>query len=521
MKIQFDGKQAYQQEAVAAFTDLFEGQPLNQGDYSVTINAVNESAQNNLSLFAVELGAIGNNIALHQDTIYKNLVAIQEKNNLELIERPEFDKNGLNFSVEMETGTGKTYVYLRTIFELSQKYGFKKFVIVVPSVAIREGTIKNLEITAQHFKDLYNYIEFEHFVYDSKKASRLRQFASKNILQIMVINIDAFRKDFSDGEDNKKSNIIFKESDTLSGRKPIEFVQATQPFVIIDEPQSVDNTPKSQEAIKSLNPACIFRFSATHKKPYNLVYKLDPIKAYEMRLVKQIVVASVTGQNAQNAAYIKLVDVDNKKGIKAKVRIQVQGNGKVDEKEIWVKQNDDLYIKSNERFMYKDGFQVLEISAEPDNSYIDFNFGRIMLGQEQGGIKEDIASVQIERTIRKHLDKELQLKGKGIKVLSLFFIDKVANYRVYDEEGKVQKGKFAQHFEEHYNKLIALPQYKGLGLHPVEELHNGYFSADKKGVFKDSRVHLNKRQKSSVGFYAKPTTPRLSLAFRPPIFTLV
>ncbi|WP_297921685.1 DEAD/DEAH box helicase family protein [uncultured Agitococcus sp.] len=178
MKIQFDGKQAYQQEAVAAFTDLFEGQPLNQGDYSVTINAVNESAQNNLSLFAVELGAIGNNIALHQDTIYQNLVAIQEKNNLELIEREEFDKNGLNFSVEMETGTGKTYVYLRTIFELSQKYGFKKFVIVVPSVAIREGTIKNLEITAQHFKDLYNYIEFEHFVYGSKKGE-FKQTAEK------------------------------------------------------------------------------------------------------------------------------------------------------------------------------------------------------------------------------------------------------------------------------------------------------------------------------------------------------
>ena len=180
------------------------------------------------------------------------------------------------------------------------------------------------------------------------------------------------------------------------------------------------------------------------------------------------------------------MDVDNKKGIKAKVRIQVQGNGKVDEKEIWVKQNDDLYIKSNERFMYKDGFQVLEISAEPDNSYIDFNFGRIILGQEQGGIKEDIASVQIERTIRKHLDKELQLKGKGIKVLSLFFIDKVANYRVYDEEGKVQKGKFAQQFEEHYNKLIALPQYKELAAHGVEDIHNGYFSADKKGVIKDT-----------------------------------
>lgn len=486
MKIQFDSSQTYQNDAVAAFTGLFEGQPLNQGDFTVTINANNQSISNNLSLFAVELGAIGNNLALHPDEIYKNLVAIQERNAIEPISRPDFNNNGLNFSVEMETGTGKTYVYLRTIFELSQQYGFKKFVIVVPSVAIREGTLKNLAITSEHFKSLYNNIEFEYFVYDSKKASRLRQFASKNILQVMVINIDAFRKDFSDSEDTKKSNVIFKESDTLSGRKPIEFVQATQPFVIIDEPQSVDNTPRAQEAIKSLNPACILRFSATHKNPYNLVYKLDPIKAYELRLVKQIVVASVQGQNAQNAAYIKLLEVDNKKGIRAKLRIQVQVNGEVKEKDIWVRQNDDLYITSNERFMYKDGFQVLEISAEPDNSYIDFNFGRIMLGQEQGGIKEDIASVQIERTIRKHLDKELQLKDKGIKVLSLFFIDKVAHYRVYDTEGKPQKGKFAEQFEAHYNKLIALPQYQGLGLHPVESLHNGYFSADKKGVLKDT-----------------------------------
>jgi type III restriction enzyme len=303
---------------------------------------------------------------------------------------------------------------------------------------------------------------------------------------LMVINIDAFRKDFSDSEDTKKSNVIFKENDVLSGRKPIEFVQATQPFVIIDEPQSVDRTPKSQEAIKSLNPACIFRFSATHKNPYNLVYKLDPVKAYALRLVKQIVVASVQGDNAHNAAYIKLLAVDNKKGIRAKVRIQVQGDGNVKEKDIWVKQGDDLYIRSNERLVYNNGFEVLDISAEPDYSYIDFKFGRIMLGQEHGGIQEDIASIQIERTIRKHLDKELQLEGKGIKVLSLFFIDKVANYRVYDEAGKAQKGKFAQQFEAHYNQLIALPQYKNLGLHPVEALHNGYFSADKKGVFKDT-----------------------------------
>ena len=191
MKIKFDSTQQYQQDAVAAFVDLFEGQPLNQGDYTVTIN----ESQASSDMFAVELGAIGNNIAVHSDDIYNNLVGIQDRNNLDIISREAFDKNGMNFSVEMETGTGKTYVYLRTIFELSQKYGFKKFVIVVPSVAIREGALKNLEITKEHFRSLYNNIECEHFVYDSKKASRLRQFASKNILQIMVINIDALGAD--------------------------------------------------------------------------------------------------------------------------------------------------------------------------------------------------------------------------------------------------------------------------------------------------------------------------------------
>lgn len=483
MKIKFDSTQAFQIAAVESITNLFDGQPLNLGDFTVEINTAVTSGQG--SIFQSELG-IGNNLILDDEAILKNLNRLQEENDLDAIPEKEFTKNGLNFSVEMETGTGKTYVYLRTIFELSQKYGFKKFIIVVPSVAIREGALKNIEITGEHFRALYNNIEFEHFVYDSKKASRLRQFATSNQVQIMVINIDAFRKDFSDSEDDKKSNVIFKESDKLSGRRPIEFVQATSPIVIIDEPQSVDNTPRAQDAIKSLNPLCIFRYSATHKNLYNLVYKLDPIKAYELRLVKQIVVASVEGANAQNAAYIKLLETDNKSGIRAKIRIQVQGKGKVSEKDIWVKQSADLFALSNEREVYRNGFEVLDISAEPGNEFIDFNAGRLYVGQERGGIKADLVEVQIKNTIKKHLDKELQLKGKGVKVLSLFFIDRVANYRDYTEDGKAEKGTFALLFEQHYKALVALPQYKELDTQPVEKIHDGYFSQDKKGVFKDT-----------------------------------
>ncbi len=483
MKLKFDSTLQFQLDAISSIVNLFEGQPLHKGDFTLEINTSVSTGQG--SIFQTELG-IANNLIVTDHTIYSNLKQIQDQNDLDLIAEEEYKENGYNFSVEMETGTGKTYVYLRTIFELSIKYGFKKFIIVVPSVAIREGTLKSIEMTRDHFRALYNNIEFEHFVYDSRKANRLRQFATSNQIQIMIINIDAFRKDFSDSEDEKKSNVIFKDNDKLSGRKPIEFVQATNPIVIIDEPQSVDSTPKSQEAIKSLNPLCIFRYSATHKNLYNLVYKLDPIRAYELKLVKQIVVADVSGSEAQNEAYVRLLKVDNKNGIRARIKLQVQTKNGVREKDIWVKQNADLYALSNERESYRNGYEVLDISAEPGNEFIDFTVGRLYLGQERGGLKDEMMDVQIRNTIKKHFDKELQLKDKGVKVLSLFFIDRVANYRSYDEEGKPVKGKFAKMFEKHFEDLSKLPQYKDLNSHSIDKLHDGYFSQDKKGILKDT-----------------------------------
>jgi len=203
----------------------------------------------------------------------------------------------------------------------------------VPSVAIREGVLKNIEITKEHFRAIYNNLPFEHFVYDARKVNRLRQFATSNTLQILVINIDAFRKNFTGTEAEQKSNVIYKESDKLSGRQPIEFVQAARPIVIIDEPQSVDSTDKAQEAIKALNPLCTLRYSATHRNPYNLVYRLDPIRAFELKLVKQIVVASAVADGAANDAFVRVESVDYKKGIKAKLRIHVQGTDGPKEKD--------------------------------------------------------------------------------------------------------------------------------------------------------------------------------------------
>ncbi len=500
MKLQFDPNQDFQLAAVAAVVDLFEGQQQGVPEFAVIQSTEGEG------LFAgqerSELG-VGNRLLLEEDSLRQNLRAVQERNDIEvpdpssapeawqLFDAPADQQRPCpHFSVEMETGTGKTYVYLRTIFELSRRYGFQKFVIVVPSVAIREGVLKNIEITREHFRALYSNLPFEHFVYDAKRINRLRQFATSNTLQIQVINIDAFRKNFTGTEAEQKSNVIYKESDQLSGRQPIEFVQAARPIVIIDEPQSVDSTEKSQEAIKALNPLCTLRYSATHRNPYNLVYRLDPVRAFELRLVKQIIVASALGEGNANDAFIRLEQVEYKKGIKAKLRIHVQGVGGPKEKAVTVRNGADLYMLSNERACYAQGYSVAEINAEPGHEFVRFSNGqRLRLGQEVGGVREDVWRIQIRHTIKRHLEKELQVAGRGIKVLSLFFIDRVANYRDYDSAGQRVNGKFAEVFEAELAELAKEPAYGEIEWlkQPVEKLHNGYFAQDKKGILKDTR----------------------------------
>src|SRR5438128_904651 len=402
MKLQFDPNQTFQLDAVAAITDLFDGQPQGAPEYAV----INVGAWG--GLFAgqerTELGA-GNRLLLAADKLLANTRAIQTRNDIEVADLAApleawelFDapanqtRRCPHFSVEMETGTGKTYVYLRTIFELSRRYGFQKFIVVVPSVAIREGVLKNIEITAEHFRALYNNLPFEHFVYDARKVNRLRRFAVSNTLQILIINIDAFRKNFTGTETEQKSNVIYKESDTLSGRQPIEFVQAARPIVIIDEPQSVDSTEKAQEAIRALNPLCTLRYSATHRNPYNLMYRLDPVLAFELRLVKQIVVASPRVENAANDPFIRVEQIDYRNGIKAKLRIHVQTPDGPKERSVPVKNGANLYALSNERQQYADGFQVAEINAEPGSELIRFSNGRTLrLGEELVGLRDDVA----------------------------------------------------------------------------------------------------------------------------------
>lgn len=495
MKLQFDANQTFQLEAVEAVADLFEGQPQGTPEFSVVETGTWEG------LFAgqarTELGA-GNQLLVDVEAFHSNTRAIQLRNDIDVAD-PEapleswelFDspanrsRECPHFSVEMETGTGKTYVYLRTIFELARRYGFRKFVIVVPSVAVREGVLKNIEITRGHFEALFDNLRFESYVYDAKRVSQLRQFGTSTTLQILVINIDAFRKNFTGTEAEQKSNVIYKESDKLSGRQPIEFVQAARPIVIIDEPQSVDSTPKSQEAIRALNPLCTLRYSATHRNPYNLLYRLDPVRAFELKLVKQIVVASSVTENSANDAFVRVEKVEYKNGIKAKLRIDVQTPNGPKAKSVTVKNGDDLFSRSNERANYATGFSIAEINAEPGNESVRFSSGRTLrLGQESGGARDDVWKIQIRETVRRHLTKELQLAGRGIKVLSLFFIDRVANYRDYDEQGHAVPGKFAASFELELAAAAKEERFQSLEWLrlPVESLHNGYFAADKRKV---------------------------------------
>ncbi|MDR3092452.1 MAG: DEAD/DEAH box helicase family protein [Endomicrobium sp.] len=451
MKLHFDKNQQYQKNAVEAVTEIFKGQCINKG--------------------------AKNNITLSEEEILKNIQEIQKNNNL----KPSQKLEGLNFTVEMETGTGKTYVYLRTIYELNKQYGFKKFVIVVPSIAIKEGVIKNLEITREHFQGLYDNTPVTFQTYDSSAVSIMREFADSNNIQILIINIDSFAKD---------KNIINRPNDKLAGKKPIEFIQSVNPIVIIDEPQNMETTAR-KTAIETLKPACTLRYSATHKNFYNLVYSLNPVEAYKRRLVKQIEVDSVTTENNHNNAFIELLRFkQNKNSILAKVQIECKTATGVKPKAVIIGADEkyNLFKLSGEREIYRDNFIPININAS--EKFVEFRNGRkIYLGQNNSQIRDEIMKMQIERTILEHLSKEKRFKdqNKKVKVLSLFFIDKVSNYRSYDENGNPVAGKISEWFEEIYTKIIKdNKDYDGIIPFEVKKIHDGYFAKDKKRRFKDS-----------------------------------
>ena len=474
MKLKFKN-QDFQTDAVNAVVDLFAGQEKTRSTFSVV-------EEKQLSLMN-DLG-IGNALYIDEKAISDNMHAVQKQNKLPMTElhAAEGDVGAASrcqFCIEMETGTGKTYVYTKTIFELNRKYGFTKFIIVVPSVAIREGVYKSFEITKEHFGLQYDNVPCRYFIYNSAKLSDVRQFATSANIEIMIINIDAFKK---------AENIINQAQDKLNGETAMRYIQDTNPIVIIDEPQSVDNTAKAKEAIASLNPLCVLRYSATHREKINLLYRLTPVDAYQMGLVKQISVSSNQVSGGFNEAYVKLISVSNENGFRAKVEIDVKGKtGAVTRKTITVKPGDDLFLLSGERDLYE-GYTVAGIDCTPEYEHIEFgNTEEVALGKAIGDIDENIVKkAQIRRTIEAHLDKELRYTEKGIKVLSLFFIDKVDKYR--HEDGT--SGVYAKMFEECYLELLSKPKYAPIRERfssDVSKVHNGYFSQDKKGRLKDTK----------------------------------
>jgi len=336
--------------------------------------------------------------------------------------------------------------------------------------------LKNLEITAEHFQSLYNKIPVTYNVYDSRKVSNLRGFASANTIQILVINIDSFAKD---------ENIINKPNDKLTGKKPIEFIQSCRPIVIVDEPQNME-TDIRKKAVSSLNPLCTLRYSATHTNLYNLMYSLNPVKAYDLGLVKQIEVDSIYTENDFNAPYIQVENITRiGNSIKAVLKIDVLTDKGVKRKSVSVsRKNLDLFLLSNQNDKY-DGLKVYEIDF--GNEQIELSNGIVLKkGETQGGLNDEIMRFMITKTVEEHLKKEKYYRNKGLKVLSLFFIDKVKNYREYDSDGNPIKGKIAQWFEEIYQREIGKPVYSGLIPYSFDDIHNGYFSQDNKGRVKDT-----------------------------------
>lgn len=485
MKLHFEDNLDYQQAAIASVVELFKGQEVSRSEFTVTYRP-QSGPQATLGLVESDLG-VGNRLQLIDEELLDNLAEVQLRNGLA---QDKVLQSG-DFTVEMETGTGKTYVYLRTIFELNREYGFTKFVIVVPSVAIKEGVYKTLEITRDHFENLYPKAKgYEYFLYDSSKLGQVRNFATSSTIQIMVTTVGAINK--------KDVNNLYKESENTGGEKPIDLIKATNPIIIVDEPQSVDGGLQGagKTALKAMNPLCTLRYSATHVVKHHMVYRLDAVDAYERGLVKQIEVASLEIEGGHNKPYVKLISTHNQKGsITAKVELDFPTGNGVKPKIVTVEDGDDLQ-QTTGRAIYEN-MQIGTITVGPEQTIELKGPGLdkvLKPGMSHGGVDPDEQKrLMIRRTIKEHLDKELRFKetGRPIKVLSLFFIDSVEHYRQYDEAGNAHKGKYALIFEEEYKKLAKSPAYNTLFAQidtdqNVEELHDGYFSIDKKGGWTDT-----------------------------------
>ena len=509
MKLHFEPDLDYQLQAIESVCGLFHGQETCRTEFTVTRDA----SAGQMSLLENDLG-IGNRLTLLDEELLANLHAIQLRHGL----APSVSLASGDFTVEMETGTGKTYVYLRTVFELNKRYGFTKFVIVVPSVAIKEGVYHTIDTAAEHLKGLYAGAPFDFFIYDSAKLGQVRNFATSPQIQIMVMTVGAINK-FGDEQQaqteeadeaarrEKSKNVMYRPSEKTGGEKPIDLIRATRPIVIVDEPQSVEGglNGKGKKAMERMNPLCNLRYSATPKEAHHMVFKLDAVDAYERKLVKQIEVAAASVEGGHNKAYVRFIAPVSrgKSVVGAKVELDIATAHGVARQTVTVAPLDRLE-EVTKREIYRDHIIGQDIRDAKDDKFMELRYpgGEEYLRPGQAYGDMDALAVQrqmIHRTIKEHLDKEKRLRPQGIKVLSLFFIDAVEKYRQYDDDGNPVKGDYARIFEEEYRRLAKHPDYQTLFKEvdlttAAEDVHNGYFSIDRKKVggktvemFKDSR----------------------------------
>lgn len=481
MKLQFKHQQ-FQLDAVSAITDIFQGQGKQDG-----LQYLADPGRGIHELDLV-LDAFRNHaISLSPDELRQQVNHIQDKYFLQRSDKLQTDLiSGVpsyNFTIEMETGTGKTYTYIRTIMELNRRYGWLKFIIVVPSVAIREGVLKSFEVTAEHFQTEYGK-QARFFVYQSSRLGDLDSFANSTDIQVMVINSQAFN---AKGKDARR---IHMEQESFRWRKPIDVIAATRPIMIIDEPQSVEGK-KTKESLQDFKPLFTLRYSATHKEKYDMVYRLDAMDAYNKKLVKKIAVKAIDQSGTRGTdGYLYLQElIPQKSGSpKARIEFEVLGKTGIRRQTKIVSEGFNLYPESGELEAYRDGWTLSDFDARDDSIRVGAN-KKLYVGEIIGDVNElDMRRIQIRETIKSHFDKESRLYDKGIKVLSLFFIDEVAKYKVYDEQNQAMSGEYAQIFEEEYQAIFReyLEKSKGNRYHAYLEkvadakrVHAGYFSVDK------------------------------------------
>ena len=505
MRLQYR-HQKFQADAAKAVVDVFAGQPYltptymmdrGSGNYQIGVNEERDFTGFSNQRIMPELS---------DQRILEQLNKIQRANQLKPSDKLEGRANGYNLTIEMETGVGKTYTYIKTMFELNKHYGWSKFIVVVPSVAIREGVYKSFEMTQEHFAEEYGK-KIRFFIYNSAQLTEIDRFASDNSINVMIINSQAFN---AKGKDARR---IYMKLDEFRSRRPIDIIAKTNPILIIDEPQSVEGK-QTRERLKEFHPLLTLRYSATHKSDsiYNMVFRLDAMEAYNRRLVKKIAVKGITESgNTATDSYLYLESINlSKSDPTATLQFEVKmASGAPKKKSRIVKIGDNLYDYSGGLEEYRNGFVVKQIDGRDDS--VEFLNGiKIFAGDVIGAVDEDqLRRIQIRETILSHIQRERQLFYKGIKVLSLFFIDEVANYREYDAAGQPVNGKYAAIFEEEYEDIIGSMQLaigddeylRYLQAISASKTHAGYFSVDGKGKMVNSKVGRKETTSDDVSAY--------------------